>query len=194
MKLKFLFGFIFIYMLGTSLYAQSKKKIEKNRIKSVTENVTFYDNGKEISYKDYYVLFSKGGKVLEEANYNKDGTFHKRKTFKYDNNKNRIEETFYEEADKKNEIESRKIIFKYNGANDKIEELEYDGTGKIIKKVVYAYNNLGEKVSEMHYDGDENLKKKVGYAYNSKGLKIKRDNYRADNSLESIRKYTYEFY
>jgi hypothetical protein len=196
MDFKFLFGYIFFYMPGAVLFAQSKKDISKNKIRSVTENVVLYGKGKETSYKESYTLFNKAGKVLEEVNYNLDGSIHKRDAFKYDNDKNKIEEVVYKEAEdeRKKPAENKKTISKYNKNGDKIEETEYDGTGKMLGKTIYAYNNFGEKVSELHYDGGGIVNKKVKYTYDNKSLKTTRESFLSDNTLESIKKYAYEFY
>ena len=196
MNLKLIFGLVFIHLIGITGFAQSKKSILKNKIKSITENLTVYENGKEIAYKDSYTLFNKEGEILVETNYNKDGSIKKQSTYQYARGKNKTEETSFHQAEEsqKKEVENKKTIYKYNSENDRTEEVEYDGKGNITKKVVYVYNNLGEKTSEMHYDGDGKLRKKILYTYDGKSLRTNRTSYLADNTVESVRKYTYEFY
>lgn len=198
MNLKFVSSLFLICMIGTLCFAQNKKKILKNNIKSVTENVTLYKNGKEVTYKECYALYSSSGKVLEQTSYNKDGSVLKKETFKYDIWKNKTEETCYNKKDaeqeQKMEIVNKRTTFKYNVKEDKTEEVEYDGDSKIIKKILYAYNNQGEKSCETCYNGEGKLKNKINYTYNSKSLKTKRESYSADNVLESVKNYTYEYY
>ncbi len=196
MNLKYIFCLFIIYVIGDSCFAQSKKTVLKNKIKSVIENVTLYENGKEVTYKESYILYNKEGQVLTETKYNKDGSIKKQETFQYATGRNMTEKIIYHQADEdqKKGIENKRTTFKYNLDNDKTEEVEYDSNSKVIQKVIYAYNNKGEKNSETSYDGEGKMKKKVNYTYNRKSLKTKRESYLVDNTLESIKTYTYEFY
>jgi len=196
MNSRYFIGFLIVVLTTYSSFAQSKKEVLKKKIKSITENVTVYENGKEATYKESYILFNKAGKIIEETTYNKDGSIQKKETFKFDNDKNKLEETYYRDAEeeKKKGVESKKISYKYNVNGDKSEEIEYDGSGKVTKKIVYGYNGLGEKNLETHYNGDGKLLKKAAYTYDNKSLKIKREAYTATNVLESVKKYTYEFF
>jgi hypothetical protein len=194
-KLKLIFCFSFIYIVEFSCYSQSKKIILKAKIKSMTEYVTLFGNGKELTYAESYILYSKKGKVLESTNYDRTGNIRKKETFKYDGENNKIEEIIYckkeAEENKKESIENK---IKYSTNEDKTEEVEYGNDTNVTKKIIYAYNNQGEKSSEIYYDGQGNVKKKINYTYNLKHLMIKRESYREDNTLESVKSYKYEFY
>lgn len=198
MNFKSIFSFFIIYVTGTCCFAQGKKEIVKNKIKSITENVTLNENGKQVTYKESYIFYNNSGKVLEETNFNKDGSIRKKATYKYDTKKNKTEETIFNkkeaEDNQKDVVVNKKTTFKYNANDDKTEEVEYDGNNKVIKKTAYTYNSMGEKITETYYDGEEKIKKKINYTYNAKGLKIKRETFGADNTPESIKTYTYEFY
>ena len=188
------FFFAFTMLITTNLcIAQGKKDIKKNKIKSITELITVTDNNKTNSYKEQYTAFNKNGEIIEEIEFNKDGSIKKKATVKYDSNDNKTEETFFIPADLKQK-KNCKIIYKYNANNDKMEENEFDSnTGKLIRKQVCSYNGKGERVTEETYDANNKLVKKNIYSYDSRGLKIEKKTFNKNNILESTKKYIYEF-
>jgi hypothetical protein len=203
MKLKIIFAFIIINTFLNYSLAQGKKDIKKNKMKSMTEFQTITENGKEISHKAYYVAFNNNADVIEETEYNNNGSIKKGETTKYDVNHNKIEVTYFRQKEKKNpktnsepiENINIKTVYKYNAHNDKTEEDEMDITnGKLLKKHIYSYNNKGEKDLEETYNADKKMIKKETYIYNNKGLKVEKKTYNGNNELEITKKYVYEFY
>lgn len=197
MKLKLFLGISYV-LLFTASYAQGKKDIKKNKIKSITEYVTITENGKENTYKAYYVAFNKNFEITEETEYNINGTIKKKLTAKYDSNENKTEETYFYQNKKNHKNEELpiniKTVYKYNVHNDKVEENEFDGTsGALIKKQIYLYNNKGEKNAEETYDVDKKLIKKSVITYDNKGLKTEKKTFNENNAVESIKKYVYQF-
>src|ERR1043165_4154008 len=140
MKAKAILLFLFIALCGSS-FAQSKKEVKKYKIKSCTETVTDYSDGKEKTRQDAYMKFDGNVNVLEEIEYNKDGTFKKKEAHKYNKNDDVTEEIIYDE---KGHVK-KKTIIEYNAANDKTAETTYDVSGKIIEKIQYGYNAKGDK-------------------------------------------------
>jgi hypothetical protein len=185
----------------SSAFAQLKKKeIKENKIKSVTETVTVYENGKEITRKDSYTLYNKDADILQNEEYRKDGTLRHREINVYDKKGNKIEETVFDAAPRKDESENSpktdknvKRTFKYNANGNKTEELEYDGNGQLLQKKLFSYDNHGNKILEVIYDANGKLNKKIIYIYNSKGLRVEKKEYDGENNLLSVRKYQYEF-
>ena len=151
--------------VGGEAFAQSKKDVKENDIKSSTENTTVVENGKETFYKDTYTAFDKSGNMIEEIIYNPDGTVKKRHTMKYDklSGKNKMEEVEYEGKD--GLIISKKHTWTYNLDNDKTQELTYDGSGKLIRKEIYTYSNKGLKVEKKIYDGNNVLLETHKFSY-----------------------------
>lgn len=203
MKLKFISAFILINSFLNYSLAQGKKDVKKNKIKSMTEFVTITENGKEISYKAYYVVFNKNADIIEEAEYNSNGTIKKAETTKYDVNNNKIEETHFHQKERKNpknnseeiEVVNIKTVYKYNVHNDKTEENELDITNaKLVKRHLFIYNTKGEKEAEEIYNADKKMVKKETYSYNSKGLKVEKKTFNGNNEIETTKKYMYEFY
>jgi hypothetical protein len=178
--------------------AQSRKDVKKYGIKNCTEWVTKNENGKEVSYKESYKAFDKNGNVTEEIEFYRDGRVKKKETFKYDKDGNVLEETLYESkeaktGDPKESQVSKKVSYKYNVNSDKTEEVEYDGSGKIVKKTSYSYNTNGDRTGEVIYDGAGKMHKKVFYTFDKRGLKVEKKTFNSDNTLESTKKYVYEF-
>ncbi|MDP1745139.1 MAG: hypothetical protein Q8L90_06160 [Bacteroidota bacterium] len=203
MKLKIISALILISPCVNYSFAQGKKDIKKTKMKSMTEFVTITENGKENTYKAYYVAFNKNSEIVEETEYNNNGSIKKGETTKYDLNNNKIEETHFEQKEKKNpknnsepiENINIKTIYKYNAHNDKTEESELDITkAKQRKKHLYSYNNKGEKDQEETYNAENKMIKKETFIYNNKGLKVEKKTFNGNNELETTKKYVYEFY
>ncbi|MES2140889.1 MAG: hypothetical protein V4511_14375 [Bacteroidota bacterium] len=203
MMLKFITAFILVNSFLNYSLAQGKKDIKKNKIKSITEFVTVTENGKEISYKAYYVVFNKNSEIIEETEYTSNGSIKKGETTKYDVNNNKIEETYFEQKERKNpknnsepiEKINIKTVYKYNVHNDKIEEEELDiVNAKLNKKHLFSYNKKGEKDSEETYNAEKKIIKKETFIYNNRGLKAEKRTFNGNNELEILKKYVYEFY
>lgn len=199
MKVKFIYTLYLLCIFSCSSFAQGKKDVKKHKIRSITEIVSTTENGKDVTYKAYYIAFNKDGEVVEETEYYSNGTIKKKETFKFDVNDNKIEETFYQKKNPKADSDSPalinlKTVYKYNAHNDKTEEDEIDAsTGKIIKMHLFQYNSKGERNIEETYDGDKKLLKKAVFTYDNKGLKTEKKVYNASNVLEMTKKYVYEF-
>jgi hypothetical protein len=88
MKASRLICFTFSLLL-TGFYCQAsgKKDIKKNKVKALTETVTEVVDGKEKTYKKSYKKYDNDGNLLEDADYNADGSIKKKETFKYNSDK-----------------------------------------------------------------------------------------------------------
>jgi hypothetical protein len=106
---------VFLSVLTASTFAQSKKEVKKNKIKTVTELITDYVGGKEITRNDSYKKFNKQGEVLEEIEYDKTGKL------------------------------KRKVLSKYNEFDDKVEETIVDANNHQVEREVYKYDSFKEK-------------------------------------------------
>ena len=197
MRKIFFISSIFFFCLHFA-FAQSKKEIKEYKIKSTTENTTETVDGKEVTYKSTYSAFNKNGETTEKTEYNPDGSIKRKETTKFDSKGNKIEETFYEVKDKKNDsekpaVKNTKTTSKYNSNDNKIEEIEYDGAGKMLKKTIFSYNAYGDKTMEVVYDSGGKLLKKSVFTYDSKGLKVEKKTYDAANTVIETKKYVYGF-
>src|SRR5690348_2185184 len=113
-----------LFLVHCSAIGQSRKDIKKFGIKSTTETVVEYVNGKEVSHIESIEKFDKEGNVIEDTEYNKDHTFKKK--------------------------ESRT----YNKAGDVLQEIRYDEKGNLISKHVYTYNDANDIASEQKTDAN----------------------------------------
>ena len=193
---KLIIGVIFL-QIGVIVSAQSKKEkkaIKTYGIKSVTENVAETINGKEVTRKDSYTAYDKNANITLNEEYRKDGTLKHKETTKYDSKGNKLEETIFDAAETQLNAEKNiKHVCKFDGDDNKTEEMEYDGSGKLLSKAQYSYNSNGDKILEVVYDATGKLTKKIVFIYNAKGLKVEKKEYDASNILVSDRKYTYGF-
>ena len=128
MKLKIISALILISPCVNYSFAQGKKDIKKTKMKSMTEFVTTTENGKENTYKAYYVAFNKNSEIVEETEYNNNGSIKKGETTKYDLNNNKIEETHFNP-------EKHEIISVEEGEENKILE-EYQKGYSLYDKTV----------------------------------------------------------
>lgn len=188
---------LLFFVSSLAVTAQSKKQIKELKIKNCTENTTIYENGKEsVTYKSGYNAFDKDGNTTEETEYNQDGTVKRRETTKYAGG-NKVEEIVDKRGDKDADDNApktyRKTTYKYNGDGDKIEEVEYDASGAVIKKTTYTYNKDKDKQFEMEYDGAGKLVKKTVYGYDGKGLRISKTVYGPNDVMVKQVKYTYGY-
>lgn len=192
----FLIAFSFIFSFGLS--AQSKKQIKELKIKSATETVVLYKDGKETAtYKSDYSTFDKDGNTLTEIQYNQDGSVQRKETNKYIG-KNKVEEIVEHPSGSSSDDNSpakkyKKTTWKYNTNGDKTEEAEYDAAGNLTKKTTFAYNAKGDKLFEMEYDGAGKMTKKIAYSYDKNGLRTEKKIYAPGDVLEKYIKYTYTY-
>ena len=155
----FLIGFIF----PAILFSQSKKDIRNNKIVSETSNVTIFENGKEVTYKDSFTTYDKNGNVIERIEFYKDGKIKHKETSKYSSNKNKIEIIEYDDKDKI----TIKTTFVYDNNDNKILETEYQN-GKLVKQTAYVYNNKGFKTERRVVDENKKLINIKKYIYSTK--------------------------
>jgi hypothetical protein len=198
MKLFFLSAFIFV---SGFLSAQSKKKIKELKIKSSTENVTLYKDGKATAtYKSDYQVFDKDGNTILEMEYNQDGTVKRKETHQYVG-ENKTEEIVEHPSggtdngdDNGPPKKYKKTTWKYDSYGNKIEEDEYDAAGTLQGKKTYVYAPKGgHLLFEMEYDSKANLLKKTAYGYDDKDLKTEKKIYGPNDVLEKSITYTYTY-
>jgi predicted mannosyl-3-phosphoglycerate phosphatase (HAD superfamily) len=153
-----------IILFTVSVSAQSKKDIRNNKIVSELCTISVTENGKDISYKDSYTVYDKNGNIVEQTEFNRDGSIKFKEINKYDAKKNKIEKTEYSDKDKK----TIKTTYGYNANDDKVMETEYDNTGAIYRQSVFLYNNKGFKTEKRTIDGNKKLIAIKKYIYSAR--------------------------
>lgn len=184
MRFKVQLLLIFLLILNVS-FSQSRKKIRKYKIKSVSEIVI--DSTKQ-EFRESLYKFDKNGNVIFEEE------FSKKKKFKLKN-----EYVF----DKKNRL-TEQIIYNEKGVITQIINTTYaldlpiyisifDKDRKLISITENKYDGFGDKIQEITKDSQGKIVLSVEYSYNEKGLKISKKTFNASNVLIEEKKYTYEY-
>jgi uncharacterized protein YkuJ len=177
-----------VVLLPLVVTAQGKKTVKKFNLKSTTVNTTDYSDGKERTFTESIEKFDKEGNVIEDTEFNKDGTFKKKETRIYNKAGDITQECHYD----KNDALINKLVITYNDNNDKLSEQKTDGNGKIISWVKYGYDAMGEKIFELELDEKGKTITKSLFSYDSKGLKKEKKVYDGNEVLLSVKKYTYK--
>lgn len=190
-KSKIFIGLILISIVFSSCTGKKSKPLNKKNktdltelklngpIKSLTEIQFNNDTNKlgeihkKISDKHIY-LFNESGYIIEDTIYSFDKTYGsliERLINKYDGRGNQIEEYDYY-----TETNSTiKKIYKYNDKGNQIERDSYSSDTIFIGKETYKYDIKGNQI-EWNFDGsDDSLSGKNIYKYNDKGDKIEWD-------------------
>jgi hypothetical protein len=137
-------AFALLLFFTAPAFAQSKKSIKKNGVRSVS--IVDLENGRNLN--SHRVVYNKDGEMVEETDYDKEGNLKWVKKYKYNGDGDVIEE---EENDTKNN-KVEKHVYKYSSLGEKTEEQVWDGTGKIVKTHYYAYDGRGLKVERKTVD------------------------------------------
>lgn len=125
--------FIMCFVFG-AINAQSKDLIKENNIKSTTVTEYDYTTGKESKKLISYEKFNDRGQVVESIDYDKAGKQKERVEFDYNENKDCIEERYF---DSNNKLEK---VYKYTYKGElKQSKEKYDAKNKLIWKKVYSY-------------------------------------------------------
>ena len=95
MKSNYLLLAIALLSWGT-VFSQSKKDIKKNKVKTVSVSKTFTKDGKEITLKESFNKYDADGNMVEEINYDENGTVKGHQSFVYTKNGDKTEEAHYE--------------------------------------------------------------------------------------------------
>ncbi|MBS9782012.1 MAG: hypothetical protein KGV56_05895 [Gammaproteobacteria bacterium] len=163
-----------------------------------------YDNkGNNIGKIHYYgpqtiaytsTFDDKGNEIMTIVENNDDllrSNFKRKFTYKYDNANNQIEEKKYNDSD---EAWVSKNIDIYNSLNKKVESKFFDKTNKMKYRFTYSYDNKGNMIQFNYYEADGKLYEKTVYKYDRKGNIIKSTRYKNGNVPIEIIEWKYEYY
>ena len=157
-KLTLLFA-CFMASLNLS-FAQSKKNIKKYKIKSITETVTTFEGGKELTRNDQFTRYDKNGQIIEQIDYDKNGKIKTKTITKYNNLEDKNEETIFDGNNK----QVLREVYKYDADGEKSEEWHYDDKDELVSKSIYTVKN-GLKIERKMYDTKGKLIQTKKYAY-----------------------------
>lgn len=141
-------------------FAQSKKEIQKYKIKSLTESFQSV-NGDGTLVLDMQERYDKNGNVVEKIVYDKTGQLKQRTVLKYNNLFDKIEETVFDSMGKQIGRET----YKYDSFGEKSEEAKYNSNDELISKSVYSFNKKQLKTARKTFDAKGNLIQIKIYTY-----------------------------
>ncbi len=182
------FFIVIILLLTSQVSAQGKKTVKKFNLKGSTVTTTTYSDGKEMTFVESNLKFDKDGNVIEEIEFNNDGTFKKKETRIYNKNGEVTQECHYD----KNDLLLTKLVITYNSNNDKLSEHKTDGSGKVLSWTKYGYDTMGEKIFELELDDKGKTITKSMFTYDNNGLRKEKKVYDANEVLISVKKYSYK--
>ena len=139
--------------------AQSKKNIKKNKVKSTSVTTTEDVKGSQQTFKDTYEEYDSDGNTIVDIEYNPDGTFKKKETYKFNKNGDVLEHVVY---GTQGEIK-KSTTMKYSALFDKM-----DDKGVLKKKAIYTYDKKGLKLEKKTVDGKDKLLSDKKYTYEYK--------------------------
>lgn len=194
MKYLLIIGFL-ILNSGTNLIAQSTSDSLKPKMKMVKEVIYKPENGelknRENLFKSNissYMIFDKNEKVIENGQYERDGSLYEKTIYK------RNEEGEAQKAMKKNSSNEIKSYWNYvyDSNNKMIEVQTYDSENNLINIQSNTYDENGNNIEMLSKKpGSENGWRSV-YKYNYDNKINEQFRYKPDGSLKDRRTYAYD--
>ena len=134
MTTKILFSLIILFSLPVLTFSQGKKTIKSKQLESKTVHEYFVKEGQKESVIEMIEIFDTEGNVTELKEFNSDGEIKNWKIYKYDEDKNKIEELTFNAKGKVME----RIVWIYNDGLV-VEKQYYDHKGRLTKRKEYTY-------------------------------------------------------
>lgn len=186
-------GFL-ILNLGTNLIAQATLDSLKPKIKMVKEVIYKPENGELKNRENLfdssissYMIFDRNEKVIENGQYEQDGTLYQKTFYERD------EEGKVQKVIKKNssdEVNSYST-YVYDSNNNIIEANTFDSENRLTNIQANQYDENRNNIEmSTKTPGSENGWKNV-YKYNPDNKKIEQFRYKPDGSLKDRRTYSY---
>lgn len=149
----------------------------------------FGDYEPELIFKTIYEYDSEGNETKETYSYR--GSIMSIRTYRYDENGNKIaKETKGSYRDK---LDRETYKYKYDDNGNKIEMISYDENGELISKWIYKYDENGNEIEAIHHGTEFGVPFTVKYTsmYDENGNRIERILCNTNGKL--IRRWTYEY-
>lgn len=116
------------------LSAQDRKDIRDKEISSITVHEYFIEDGLDEPLVESVEKFNEDGEIVELKEFNKRGDVTRWEQYKYDEDRNLIEEIF---LDGRGKVSSTEKTIYEDGF--KVEKQYYNERNKLYKKKVYLY-------------------------------------------------------
>ncbi len=101
--------------------------------------------------------------------------------------------TEYKQDIEKNGPQLKESYFLYDKNGNILEEIEYDGAGKVKTHFKYQYDTNNNKIKETELSTTGKVVRTTEYKYNSNNLRTERNTYGGDGKLKSKRTYQYDY-
>jgi hypothetical protein len=150
-----------------AVYAYNKE----GRLKSYESYSSAVDKTLSTPQKNEYKLDDKGN-VIEQVNYQSDGTLGSRFLYKYDAKGNKTEEIFYG----RNGSRMGKLLNTYDEAGHQLTTTSYNEDDSISWKIVVTYNTKGNKTEWVQYLTGI-LRYRITYNYDDKSRVIEQETF-----------------
>lgn len=145
-----------------------------------------YANATALTARTAY-LNDNNGNCVERTNFI-NGKMSKRETSRYENNR-LVEEQNYDD----NGSMTEKRVFKYDGQGNNTETEFYGRDGNMYQKYIYKYDNKGNKVEWRFYDADEFLVALTTYYYDEHNNLVEESSFNYDEHLNWKHSFVYEY-
>lgn len=124
----------FLVGFSAMLSAQDRKDIRDKEISSITVHEYFIEDGLDEPLVESVEKFNEDGEIVELKEFNKRGDVTRWEQYKYDEDRNLIEEIF---LDGRGKVSSTEKTIYEDGF--KVEKQYYNERNKLYKKKVYLY-------------------------------------------------------
>ena len=130
---------------------QSEKKNDlteenlKGKVKSIKETLyeavdKFGQIEKGNWFNNYFTIYDKKGNIIEENDYDSDGSLNSKTTYKYDEKGNKIEENDYDSDGRLDSKTTYKYKYEYDKNNNWTQKIQYRNTiPNIITERIIEY-------------------------------------------------------
>jgi hypothetical protein len=180
---------------GANLFSQSTKDSLKPKMKMVKEVLYKVENGELKNRKnlfnsnlDTYTIFDKNEKVIENGQYEIDGSLYEKTLYERNENGDVLK------AIKKNSLNKTKSywVYEYNSKKKMVSVKTFDSENKVTNIQTNKYDENGNNIEMLLKTSENENGWKYVYKYNSDNKKIEQFRYKPDGSLKDNRKYSYD--
>jgi hypothetical protein len=185
---------ILISVSGTNLIAQSSKDSLKPKMKMIKEVLYKVENGELKSRENLfksnissYIIFDKNEKVLENGQYEIDGSLYEKTIYERNENGDALKAT---KKNSSNEIKSY-WIYEYDFNNNMTEVKTYNSENNLTNIQSNKYDENGNNIEMFLYRPENENGWKYIYKYNFENKKTEELTYKPDGSLNDRRTYSY---
>lgn len=147
-----------------------------------------FDDDNTLTAWTSYNYDASGNPVEEMKHSLRDSTITEKLVFRYDENRNRVEEVLY---DADGSIEN-KVSFGYDANRNKIETETYRSDGRLRSKEKCVYDPRGKKLEAIMYDAEGSVESKTTYKYDANGNLLEETTAEKDGSVAAKTEYKYD--